>query len=115
MGIACNGESYPYVGLQHLSQLTTQIVDAVYKKNKKHYALKILNKAQLVKKKVIRSALVEKDALIALGTRPHPHQGVVRLHHCFQDSTHLCEPFQLLLDYFIILIFRFHPRFGHKW
>ncbi|KDR80094.1 hypothetical protein GALMADRAFT_242319 [Galerina marginata CBS 339.88] len=65
------------------------IIDAVYKKNKKHYALKVLNKAQLVKKKVIRSALVEKDALIALGTKPNPHQGVVRLHHCFQDSTHL--------------------------
>ncbi|KAF8960326.1 AGC/PDK1 protein kinase [Flammula alnicola] len=65
------------------------IIDAVYKKNKKHYALKVLNKAQLVKKKVIRSALVEKDALIALGTRPKIHPGVVRLHHCFQDSTHL--------------------------
>jgi 3-phosphoinositide dependent protein kinase-1 len=65
------------------------IIDVVYKKNKKHYALKVLNKAQLVKKKVIRSALVEKDALILLGTRPHPHPGVVRLHHCFQDSTHL--------------------------
>ncbi|PPR04868.1 hypothetical protein CVT26_012699 [Gymnopilus dilepis] len=65
------------------------IFDAVYKKNKKHYALKVLNKAQLVKKKVIRSALVEKDALIRLGTREHLHPGVVRLHHCFQDSTHL--------------------------
>ncbi|PPQ80556.1 hypothetical protein CVT25_001590 [Psilocybe cyanescens] len=65
------------------------IIDAVYKKNNKHYALKVLNKAQLVKKKVIRSAMVEKDALIALGTRPNPHPGVIRLHHCFQDSTHL--------------------------
>lgn len=69
----------------------TQIVDAVYKKNKKHYALKVLNKAQLVRKKVIRSALVEKDALVTLGTRPHQHPGVIRLHHCFQDETHLCE------------------------
>jgi 3-phosphoinositide dependent protein kinase-1 len=58
----------------------------VYKKNQKHYALKVSNKAQLVKKKVIRSAIVEKDALIALGTRPEPHPGVIRLHHCFQDS-----------------------------
>ncbi|KAF9530242.1 AGC/PDK1 protein kinase [Crepidotus variabilis] len=65
------------------------IVDVVFKRNQKHYALKILNKAQLVKKKVIRSALIEKDALIALGTRPNPHQGIVRLHHCFQDNTHL--------------------------
>ncbi|KAF8884917.1 AGC/PDK1 protein kinase [Gymnopilus junonius] len=65
------------------------IIDAVYKKNNKHYALKVLNKAQLVKKKVIRSALVEKDALIRLGTRDHMHPGVIRLHHCFQDSTHL--------------------------
>ena len=68
-----------------------QIIDAIYKKNGKHYALKVLNKAQLVKKKVIRSALVEKDALIALGTRPQRHPGLVRLHHCFQDSMHLCE------------------------
>ncbi|KAF8183165.1 AGC/PDK1 protein kinase [Pholiota molesta] len=65
------------------------IIDAVYKKNNKHYALKVLNKAQLVKKKVIRSALVEKDALIALGTRPKLHPGIVRLHHCFQDPVHL--------------------------
>jgi 3-phosphoinositide dependent protein kinase-1 len=63
----------------------------VYKKNQKHYALKVLNKAQLVKKKVIRSAMVEKDALIALGTQPNPHPGVIRLHHCFQDTSHLCE------------------------
>jgi len=61
----------------------------VYKKNQKHYALKVLNKAQLVKKKVIRSAIVEKDALIAMCTRPDPHPGVVRLHHCFQDTAHL--------------------------
>lgn len=53
--------------------------------------MKILNKAQLVKKKVIRSAMVEKDALIALGTRPHLHQGIIRLHHCFQDEAHLCK------------------------
>lgn len=63
----------------------------MYKKNQKHYALKVLNKAQLVKKKVIRSAMVEKDALIALGTQPNPHPGVIRLHHCFQDTAHLCE------------------------
>jgi 3-phosphoinositide dependent protein kinase-1 len=63
----------------------------IYKKNQKHYALKVLNKAQLVKKKVIHSAMVEKDALIALGTQPHPHPGVIRLHHCFQDAAHLCE------------------------
>ncbi|KAF8155615.1 AGC/PDK1 protein kinase [Crassisporium funariophilum] len=65
------------------------IIDVVYKPNKKRYALKVLNKEQLVKKKVIRSAMVEKDALIALGTRNHLHPGVVRLHHCFQDSKHL--------------------------
>lgn len=65
------------------------IVDAIYKRNRKRYAVKILNKAQLVKKKVIRSAMVEKDALIALGTRPHLHQGIIRLHHCFQDEAHL--------------------------
>lgn len=70
-----------------------QIVDVVYKRNNKHYALKILNKAQLVKKKVIQSAMTEKDALIALGTQPIPHQGIVRLHHCFQDNAQLCEPY----------------------
>ena len=63
----------------------------MYTKNQKHYALKVLNKAQLVKKKVIRSAMVEKDALIALGTQPNSHPGVIRLHHCFQDTAHLCE------------------------
>ncbi|KAF5310517.1 hypothetical protein D9619_008012 [Psilocybe cf. subviscida] len=66
------------------------IIDVVYKKNKKHYALKVLNKAHLSKKKVIRSAIVEKDALIKLGTGALPHHpGVVRLHHCFQDPAHL--------------------------
>ena len=68
-----------------------KIVDVVYKRNKRHYALKILNKAQLVKKKVIRSAMVEKDALITLGTKQRHHRGIVRLHHCFQDQAHLCE------------------------
>jgi len=67
-----------------------RLQDVVYKKNQRHYALKVLNKAQLVKKKVIRSAMVEKDALIALGTQPNLHPGVVRLHHCFQDTAHLC-------------------------
>ena len=68
-----------------------QILDVVYKKNGKHYALKVLNKQQLAKKKVVRSAMVEKDALVALGTNPHRHPGVIRLHHCFHDLTHLCE------------------------
>jgi len=68
-----------------------KIVDVVYKRNKRHYALKILNKAQLVKKKVIRSAMVEKDALITLGTKQRHHRGIIRLHHCFQDQAHLCE------------------------
>ncbi len=75
-----------------------QIVDATYRENKRHYALKILNKAQLVKKKVIRSAMVEKEALIALGTREQQHQGIVRLHHCFQDQAHLCESSLMYLD-----------------
>lgn len=35
--------------------------------------------------------MVEKDALIALGTRPRLHQGIIRLHHCFQDHSHLCR------------------------
>jgi len=65
------------------------ILDVVYKKNGKHYALKVLNKQQLAKKKVVRSAMVEKDALVALGTNPHRHPGVIRLHHCFHDLTHL--------------------------
>ncbi|KAF9051574.1 AGC/PDK1 protein kinase [Panaeolus papilionaceus] len=65
------------------------IIDVVYKRNNKHYALKVLNKAQLVKKKVIKSAHAEKDALISLGKKQTHHPGVVRLHHCFQDNTHL--------------------------
>ena len=72
-------------------RLVLQILDVVYKKNGKHYALKVLNKQQLAKKKVVRSAMVEKDALVALGTNPHRHPGVIRLHHCFHDLTHLCE------------------------
>ena len=88
----------------------------VYKRNQKHYALKVLNKAQLVKKKVIRSAIVEKDALIALGTRPDSHPGVIRLHHCFQDTSHLCE----LTNASIYLqathsCSRFYPGSGIQW
>ncbi|KAF9485055.1 AGC/PDK1 protein kinase [Pholiota conissans] len=65
------------------------IIDAVYKKNNKHYALKVLNKVELLKKKGVRSATVEKDALIALGTRKERHPGIVRLHHSFTDSNHI--------------------------
>jgi len=90
-----------------------QIVDATYRENKRHYALKILNKAQLIKKKVIRSAMVEKEALIALGTREQRHQGIVRLHHCFQDHAHLCESSLMYLDR--PLIVRLYPGFGLKW
>ncbi|PPQ75592.1 hypothetical protein CVT24_010898 [Panaeolus cyanescens] len=65
------------------------IIDVTHKRNKKHYALKVLNKDQLVKKKVIKSAHAEKDALIALGKQSVHHPGVVRLHFCFQDAAHL--------------------------
>ena len=52
----------------------------------------------MVKKKVIRSAMVEKDALVALGTQPKSHPGVIRLHHCFQDTAHLCELTDAAID-----------------
>ena len=66
-----------------------QILDVVYKKDGKHYTLNVLNKQQLAK--VIHFAMVEKDALVALGTNPHRHPGVIRLHHVFHDLTHLRE------------------------
>ncbi|TFK26592.1 AGC/PDK1 protein kinase [Coprinopsis marcescibilis] len=63
------------------------IVEATHKKSGKIYAIKILNKMQLAKKKMVRSALAEKDALVALSNNPHP--GIVRLAYCFQDVENL--------------------------
>ncbi|KAJ3508051.1 hypothetical protein NLJ89_g5966 [Agrocybe chaxingu] len=65
------------------------IIDVIYKKNGKHYALKVLNKGQLAKKKAIASVHAERNALIALGKKSYHHPGVVRLHHCFHDPDHL--------------------------
>lgn len=91
VGISRDGTSNSGFKFAYFPCLTiTQIVHVVYKKNKKEYALKILNKAQLVKKKVVKSAMVEKDALIRLGTQGTFHPGIVRLHHCFHDSAHVC-------------------------
>ncbi|KAH6917945.1 AGC/PDK1 protein kinase [Coprinopsis sp. MPI-PUGE-AT-0042] len=63
------------------------IVEGVHKKTGKTYAIKILNKMQLSRRKMVRSAMVEKDALIALAQHPHP--GIIRLHFCFQDAANL--------------------------
>ncbi|CAA7264336.1 unnamed protein product [Cyclocybe aegerita] len=65
------------------------IIDVIYKKNGRHYALKVLNKGQLAKKKAIASVHAERNALIALGKKSYHHPGVVRLHHCFHDPDHL--------------------------
>jgi 3-phosphoinositide dependent protein kinase-1 len=63
-------------------------VEGVHKKTGKTYAIKTLNKMQLSRRKMVRSAMVEKDALIALAQHPHP--GIIRLHFCFQDAANLC-------------------------
>ncbi|KAF8524221.1 kinase-like domain-containing protein [Gautieria morchelliformis] len=51
------------------------------------YAIKVLNKAQLLKHKMSQYAVSEKNALAILSSVPHP--GIVRLYSAFHDSTSL--------------------------
>ncbi|CDO77081.1 hypothetical protein BN946_scf184473.g25 [Trametes cinnabarina] len=61
-------------------------MDAVQTATGKHYAVKILSKAQLIKQKKVKYANVEKDALAKLsGTHP----GFIKMHAAFQDETSL--------------------------
>lgn len=53
------------------------------------FALKILNKAHIIRKKMMRSATMEKDALVALCSKPELHPGIIRMHYCFQDQINL--------------------------
>ena len=50
---------------------------------------------------MIRSAMVEKDALIALAEHPHP--GIIRLHFCFQDAANLCARLFQILDKVVLI------------
>jgi 3-phosphoinositide dependent protein kinase-1 len=51
------------------------------------YAIKVLEKAHLIKKDKMSTALAEKNALVRLGAG---HPGVVRLFYAFQDEWRLC-------------------------
>ena len=70
-------------------------MEAVYSPTSKRYAIKILNKAQLLKHKMTKSATAEKNALAILSSGNHP--GVVRLYSAFHDATSLCALFALPL------------------
>ncbi|KAF8586893.1 kinase-like protein [Ramaria rubella] len=63
------------------------VVEAVHPPTSKVYAIKILNKAQLLKHKTTQSAVVEKNALALLSSEGH--MGIVRLYSAFQDATSL--------------------------
>ncbi|KAJ3519086.1 hypothetical protein NMY22_g13358 [Coprinellus aureogranulatus] len=43
----------------------------------------------LARRKMVRSAMLEKDALVALCSRPEPHPGIIRLHYSFHDPVNL--------------------------
>lgn len=51
------------------------------------YAIKVLEKAHLIKKDKMTTALAEKNALVKLGAG---HPGIVRLFYTFQDEWRLC-------------------------
>ncbi|OSD01396.1 kinase-like protein [Trametes coccinea BRFM310] len=64
----------------------SSVMEAVQTATGKHYAVKILSKAQLIKQKKVKYANVEKDALAKLsGTHP----GFIKMHAAFQDETSL--------------------------
>ncbi|KAH9886083.1 kinase-like domain-containing protein [Cubamyces lactineus] len=62
------------------------VMEAVQIATGKHYAVKILSKAQLIKQKKVKYANVEKDALAKLSGL---HPGFIRMHAAFQDETSL--------------------------
>jgi 3-phosphoinositide dependent protein kinase-1 len=54
------------------------------------YAIKVLDKAHLIKNKKMSTALAEKNALVRLGAG---HPGFVRLSSAFHDEWSLCKWF----------------------
>lgn len=70
-------------------------MEAVYPPTSKRFAIKVLNKAQLLKEKMTQYAVIEKNALAILSSGNHP--GIVRLYSAFHDSTSLCALSSVLL------------------
>ncbi|KIJ28536.1 hypothetical protein M422DRAFT_54556 [Sphaerobolus stellatus SS14] len=64
------------------------VIGAVHKGTGKRYAIKILNKAQLIKQKMVKFAGIEKEALRILSSGKHP--GFIRIYSAFQDVSSLC-------------------------
>ena len=52
---------------------------------------------------MVKSVMMEKDALVALCSRPELHPGIVRLHYCFHDPVNLCALSQLMHEHTLIL------------
>ncbi|KAH7908109.1 kinase-like domain-containing protein, partial [Hygrophoropsis aurantiaca] len=63
------------------------VVEAVALATSQVYAVKILRKSLLVAQKKVKSATIERDALLLLGSGGHP--GFIRFYSAFQDSTSL--------------------------
>lgn len=65
-----------------------QVYHAVYRPSGREYAIKVVEKALLIRKKKEQVVLAEKSMLIRLGSG---HPGVVRLHWTFHDDWSYCE------------------------
>ena len=67
------------------------------KKTGKHYAIKKLDKAHIVKNDKVKYVMIERDALSKMN-----HPGIVRLYWTFKDNRSLCK----LLYYFVLYSIR---------
>lgn len=65
-----------------------QVLRAKYLATGNDYAIKILDKGHLLRHDKLKTALVEKNALVKLGSG---HPGIVRLFWAFHDEWSLCE------------------------
>lgn len=103
LGPLCVYNGFPI--LSYFSETPLQVVDGTHVSTGKHYAIKILNKAQLVKEKMSQSAVAEKNALATLSAGDHP--GVIKLFSAFQDSTSLCMCSFFLCAIYVLKLDRF--------
>ncbi|KAH7920898.1 kinase-like protein [Leucogyrophana mollusca] len=75
------------IGKGSWSEVLPEVVEAESLATSQVYAVKILSKSMLVAQKKVKSATIERDALLLLGSGGHP--GFIRFYSAFQDSTSL--------------------------